>query len=130
MQLNPGTTPNTFPAEVWYSSDAINWQLRTGRAFTPGRYFHGCDVDLKGRVVVVGGLGGEDDTTATLLNDVWASTNKGVTWTLTTARAPFAARWEAATAFVHSDRYNVDLLYVIGGVALIAGEPITANDGQ
>ena len=113
-----------FSTETWYSSDAIHWTLRTGRSFSPGRYFHSCDVDYSGRVYIIGGRapGG------VLLNDVWVSTTMGESYTRVTAAAPFSGRYEHSVQIYHSTFYNRDLIYVSGGYVALGGANSTTND--
>ena len=121
-------TYSDYSSETWYSSDAIHWSLRTGPTFSPGRYFHSCDVDNSGKIYVIGGraLGAAANFT---LNDIWQSTNKGQSWSRLTAAAPFAPRYEHSVQIVHSKFYNKDLIYVSGGYVQV-GFTTTAGNGQ
>ena len=119
-----GTT--MMSREVWHSSDAIHWTLRTGAMFSPGRYFHSCDVDNSGRLYIIGGRAAGPPATS-FLNDVWTSTTKGQSWTLLSAAAPFPGRYEHALQIVHSPYYRADLIYVVGGYVW-TGALDTAND--
>ena len=109
--------------EVWWSPNALQWTRRTGRTFDPPRSGAACDVGHSHNLLVVGGRASYPGVLPTqqLLNDVWASTNRGQTWTRTTARAPFPARSEHTMQIARSERYNVDLVFVVGGGIFTGG---------
>ena len=114
-------------SDSWHSTDAIHWTLGTGRSFTPARHFLSCSVDSQSRLFVVGG--GYFDHAApsgtVYLQDLWSSSNKGQSWTRVSAKAPFPPRAETALQITRSSVYDVDLLYVAGGLTT-GGE--TLND--
>ena len=105
-------------ADVWYSSDAMFWTLRSGSPFAPGRNAPACVVDSRSRVLVVGGYAIVSGRVE--LNDVWSSesNSKGQTWVRMTANAPFPGRSHHRLQATWSDRYDTDLLFITGGGAL------------
>ena len=116
LYYNGSFESETVSNEVWYSSDAMRWSMRTPKSFAPPRWLAGCDVDYSGRVFVIGGYGQETPGGSTSqLQDVWSSSNKGVAWTRVTSRAAFSARAWHEVQITHSDYYNKDLIYVTGG---------------
>ena len=99
--------------EVWRSSDGgLTWdQAATGTRFTP-RADHG-SVVLNGVLYVIAGAGGERGITTR--DDVWRSTDRGVSWsrvTPTGTSAPFPMDYSFASAV------RGDTLYVLGGIRL------------
>ena len=102
-------------ADVWWSPNGLQWTRRTGRTFDPPRTSAACDVGQSHNLILVGGETTYVTTTLAFLNDVWTSTNRGQTWLRTTTRAPFPARSRHAMQITRSERYNVDLIFVVGG---------------
>ena len=118
------TTPPT-PAvtavqsnEVWRSSDGgITWDqvAKDGSRFTP-RGNHASAVLGSGgsaELYVIGGVGG--NSSATPLDDVWKSTDRGVNWVKVTPSTP-----PAGTFFPMDDKFTSAVLgntiYVMGGI--------------
>ena len=103
--------------DVWHSSNALVWTKRMTKVFEPVRSSATCDVGHMNNIILIAGesrLPGGGGAT-TYLNDVWTSTNRGITWSRTTARAPFPVRMDHAMQITWSDLYMVDLIYVVGG---------------
>ena len=112
-----GTITNPILAvqsdEVWRSSDGgLTWdQAATGARFT-ARADHG-SVVLNGVLYVIAGAGGELGITTR--DDVWRSTDRGVSWsrvTETGKNVEFLMDYSFASAV------RGDTLYVLGGIRL------------
>ena len=76
---------------AWYFGDETftePWTLMTSGAGWPARGLHSSVVTPNGSIVLMGGW----DSTGTIKNDVWLSTNKGATWTQVNGSAGWAAR--------------------------------------
>jgi PKD repeat protein len=75
--------------DVWRSADkGMTWTEMTSHAGWSARYFHTSVATADGSIVVMGGHDGSN----IFRNDVWRSTDNGVTWTEETANAPWAGR--------------------------------------
>ncbi len=75
--------------DVWRSTDrGASWVRQTEHAQWAGRSRHAAVCLPDGSIVVMGGR----DSTNAVLDDVWRSTDKGVTWTRQVENAPWAAR--------------------------------------
>lgn len=85
-------------SEVWFTTDLVNWELRTRNAPWPDRHGAGWVVH-QDRLYVIGG---------DFLDDVWSSAD-GVNWTQHAASAPFGKRY-APNAVSH----NGELLFYNG----------------
>ena len=108
--------------DVWYSSNALTWTRRTGRSFDPPRTGAACDVGHTGNLIMVGGQSSYPGGPAnTYLNDVYTSNNKGVTWVRTLSKALFPARSRHTMQISRSDHYDVDLIFVAGGLTYTTG---------
>ena len=115
--------------QVWWSPNALQWTLRSGRTLEPARTGAACDVGHSHNLLVVGGQALYPGGPAlTYLNDVWTSTNKGQTWMRTNTRAPFPGRSRHTMQIARSERYNVDLVFVVGGQTATNGAVDSLND--
>ena len=113
VSLTPGTpsTPQISSNEVWRSSDGgFTWdQVAGGTRFTD-RGNHE-SVVLDGALYVIAGAAGNSGTTGR--DDVWRSTDRGVSWirvTPTGANVPFPMDYDFASAV------RGDTMYVMGGI--------------
>ena len=93
--------PTVFYDDVWRSTDGINWTRVVEHAGWAGRGGTNL-VSFAGKLWVIGGGRYEqaDAPNRVHYNDVWASTDDGVTWVQTTAAAAWLARfWHETVAF-------------------------------
>lgn len=75
--------------DVWKSADnGATWTLVTANPGYPSRYYHTMDVLPDGSIVIMGGYGNTDGR----FNDVWRSTDGGLSWTQMTANAGWTKR--------------------------------------
>ena len=92
----------------------------------PARAYHTSSVDMTTNTLVVTSglaLAGRDGSAPTTChNDVWSSTDSGVTWTRVAASAPFKRRY-GATSFWRSG-----VVYVMGGLTIGTGGVVPVND--
>ena len=97
--------------EVWRSSDGgLTWdQAATGTHFTP-RNAHG-SVVLNGVLYVIAGVGGDLGITAR--DDVWRSTDRGVSWSRVTETGK-NVEFPMDNSFASAVRGNT--IYVLGGI--------------
>lgn len=100
--------------DVWRSTDqGTTWTLMNASAGWPARDGQACVVTPDGSIVLMGGrnvtIGGP--LFGIYFNDVWRSSDKGITWTLLNASAGWSARWG------HSSVVTPD-----GSIVLLAGE--------
>ena len=105
------STPQISSNEVWRSSDGgLTWdQVAGGTRFTD-RANHG-SVVLDGVLYVIAGAAGNSGTTGR--DDVWRSTDRGVSWSRATpagASVPFPMDYQFASAVLGST------MYVLGGI--------------
>lgn len=89
-----GATPKN---DVWTSADeGRTWQLRTAAAPFPSRGGHDSiayrSAALNKQIVMVTGGDFKD---LTWYNDIWASSDSGVSWTQFTANAPYVGRYDS-----------------------------------
>ena len=115
---------------VWRTDDGRTW-VGLGRAgeYEP-RAWSSCVVSVDESVMLMGGLSApytvRREERQDALNDVWRSSDLGVSWQLVTTAAPWAARFETLT---FSARMPVapkrDIQYVIGGAT-----PTYLSDGS
>ena len=112
VSLTPGTpsTPQISSNEVWRSSDGgLTWdQVAGGTRFTD-RANHG-SVVLDGVLYVIAGAAGNSGTTGR--NEVWRSTDRGVSWsrvTPTGTSVPFPMDYAFSAAVLGT------AMYVMGG---------------
>jgi len=107
--------PSTFFNDVWRSKDGVTWEQTTPAAPWVGRA--GLMAAALGDSIYVFG-GSRNDDSAVIgptgpvreyFNDVWRSSDGGVTWVEATAAAPWSAR--AGGAVVTHD----DAIYLLGG---------------
>jgi N-acetylneuraminic acid mutarotase len=83
----PGTY--SFRNDVWRSTDnGVTWAQMTAAAAWEGRIDHTSVALPDGSIVLMGG----NDGTLDFRNDVWRSTDQGVTWTQMAATAPWTGR--------------------------------------
>ena len=111
---------DTYLAGVWRTDDGRTW-TSLGRAgeYEP-RAWSSCMVGYDSSIVLTAGLSApftvRRETVQDSLNDVWRSSDFGVSWQQVTDKAPWAARFETLT---FATRMPVaprqDILYVIGG---------------
>ena len=112
ISLDPGASrPQISSSEVWRSSDGgLTWdQVAGGTRFTE-RGDHE-SVVLDGALYVIAGTAGNSGTTAR--DDVWRSTDRGVSWTRATptgTSVPFPMDYGFASAVLG------DAMYVMGGI--------------
>ena len=120
--LTPGTpsTPQISSNEVWRSTDGgLTWDQAAGSTRFTDRANHG-SVVLDGVLYVIAGVAGNSGTTGR--NDVWRSTDRGVSWsrvTPTGASVPFPMDYAFASAVLGST------MYVMGGIKF---GPLTRYD--
>ena len=77
-------------SEVWRSTDnGLTWYQQTASALWGPRWGHTASVMTDGSIILTGGY---SPSIPGVLNDVWRSTDKGVTWIQRTASAPWAGR--------------------------------------
>ena len=122
ISLTPGTpsTPQISSNEVWRSSDGgLTWdQVAGGTRFTD-RANHG-SVVLDGALYVIAGAAGNSGTTGR--DDVWRSTDRGVSWSPVTpagTSVPFPMDYSFASAVLGTT------MYVMGGIKF---GPLTRYD--
>lgn len=69
----------TYFNDVWWSADdGTTWKRLNKSAGWKGRIFHKCIVMPDGRIVLMGG----ELVNGDMKNDVWQSSDRGITWTL------------------------------------------------
>jgi hypothetical protein len=83
---------DVFRNDVWSSKDGKSWTLATAHAGWSARGWHTALV-FNDKIWVLGGTDnwGEDGKNASVLNDVWCSSD-GVEWTRVVEHAPWPAR--------------------------------------
>jgi type II secretory pathway component GspD/PulD (secretin) len=80
---------NSRTNDVWRSSNnGVTWTQQTAAASWVGRDSHTAVTLPDGSIVLMGGFDGE----SAMLNDVWRSTDNGVTWTQQIPSAPWSGR--------------------------------------
>ena len=87
----------------------------------PARSSAGGAVDSRGNLFVMNGISSYNWTEvfpATLLNDIWMSSNQGVSWTAQSMNPPWPVRMESSTVTYRSTYYAADVLYNIGGCSV------------
>jgi hypothetical protein len=80
--------PGTLVDDIALEPLSLPWELTVETAEWPSRIFQACVLISDGSIVMMGGYMEE----VTNYNDVWRSTNNGVTWTQQTASAGWTAR--------------------------------------
>ena len=91
---------------VYKTADSgLNWALQTSAPGWVARADFRCDQISGPHILIMGGR----NAAGTLLNDVWISSDEGVTWTQQTAAASWPAREKFGTANVGG------IIYVAGG---------------
>lgn len=109
-----------FFNDVWRSNDGVNWEAMTLAAPWEGRAGLSA-VALGEDLYVMAGSQNDDDALVEgpapriYFNDVWKSSDNGVTWTQMTAAAPWAKR-AGGVAIVKDDK-----ILMIGGEAGFVG---------
>jgi hypothetical protein len=86
-----------FENDVWQSTDnGVTWTRLVEHAGWQGRFGHGVDVAADGSLILTGGHGygsqGSGSQNYEYKNDVWKSTDNGVTWTRVVAHAGWSKR--------------------------------------
>lgn len=85
---------NTYAEYCQISNDAgRSWRNYSTPPGFGTRAFHCCVVLPSGELVLAGGSNGDGYARPTVYNDVWISSDKGVTWTQQTAAAGWAPRF-------------------------------------
>jgi len=75
--------------DVWKSTDkGVNWTLQTASTDWGYRAYMGCVVTSTDAIIITSGIGDGMDR----YNDVWTSTNQGVSWTRTVEHGGWATR--------------------------------------
>ncbi len=83
--------------DVWRSTDSgQSWTLQTEHAQWPGRGFHASVVMPDGSIILMGGRSIDTQDISTDLNDVWRSTDYGITWNKLSTTG---SRWSPRSAF-------------------------------
>ena len=85
--------------DTWRSPDGVNWERMSNRPGWKKRAYPGVSF-VQGNIIL---MGGQDLTT--FYNDVWRSQDKGKTWELMNADAPWDARAGHHTAVIGDDIY-------------------------
>lgn len=93
-------------SDTWRTSDGETWERMSASAGWNGRLLHMVGA-LDGVLYM---MGGQTDLVGTAYNDVWKSTDGGVTWTLVTSSAPWAERCAVYDLVTFQDK-----LWLIGG---------------
>jgi PKD repeat protein len=108
--LMGGSIDTGHKNDVWRSTDyGATWTQMTASAGWSERIYHSSVAMPDGSIVLLGG----DSMGIGLMNDVWRSTDNGVTWTQMTASAEWSAR-SGHTSMVMPDGSIV----LIGGIDL------------
>jgi len=102
--------PAQYLSDVHRSSNGVGWSERTSRAEFGQRAQHAA-VRMDSRVWVLGGATGNGFSHIT--NDVWSTTDNGITWTLHTSTPEWPARASFAVLGMQTEGINV--LYLLGG---------------
>ena len=110
LYLIGGEDAGTYYGDVWMSSDSgVTWLSVAQGTLFDARAAHGCLVDADDNLYI---LGGQYNRGNSAYNDVWKSSNSGVTWTqINIASASFSSRFSFA-AVIDSNGY----MYAIGGL--------------
>jgi len=83
--------------DVWQSTDnGVTWTQQTASAEWSGRERHASVAMPDGSIILMGGCdnSGGSYTASGRLNDIWRSTDKGVTWSQQTANARWSGRFD------------------------------------
>jgi hypothetical protein len=79
--------------DVWRSNNnGISWSQISYRNDWPARTYHSSVLLPDGSIVLMGGYFQDDDDSWSYFNDVWRSTDNGVTWTEMTSDAKWPPR--------------------------------------
>ena len=131
--VQPADPLEHYFADVWATTNGVNWTLVTARAPWSGRIHHNVAV-YADRLWVIGGHNGADvrGGSVQLLNDVWVSSD-GVGW-LELPGTPWTPRHAAATYAFRDDLYllagflvnDVWKLRLAGAIEINSGDTIAA----
>jgi hypothetical protein len=103
--------------DVWRSEDSgFTWDMVTSAAPWPARSHHTTVVMPDGSIVLMGGWNGNSKV---FMNDVWRSTDKGVTWTCMAQHADWSPRF-GQTGVVLPD----------GSIVLMGGTSATGRNSD
>ena len=88
--LTGGNTTTGYRNDVWKSVDnGVTWTQLVANAPWSARCGHGCVAAWDGSIILMGGF----DQVVGNLNDVWRSTNQGLTWTQMVVNAGWEGRY-------------------------------------
>lgn len=119
-----GRTVN-HTSRVASSSDGLHWEVITDDADFSVRIRAACAVDVKGQLIVAGGIGMADGAS---INDVWRSSDLGATWRQVTNKAQFGRRAGMSMQTFNSSLLNMDLVYLVGGEQYVNNGLKVTND--
>lgn len=104
-RANPSSEGGTEPMQdVWRSDGGREWILQTAAAPWAPRKFLGACLDGQGSLYIVGGMSGYLG-----LNDMWKSSDEGVTWEPVSRASPWSARY--SFSLVRTERH----MYIVAG---------------
>ena len=118
MWVIGGVTKDDAVADVWYSSNGVNWTQATSQAEFGPRQGLGAFVS-DNRMWVVGGMS-TSPLSLGYRNDVWSSSD-GKIWTRETKHAEFSPRmWQRFVQFREK-------VWLIGGMKIPQGTMVDPN---
>ena len=112
-----GSTPgggDQRTSRIVASNNGINWEVIVEDALFQPRERPGCTVDSRGVVYMFGGSTRSADGSTAASNDIWSSTNLGVTWRVS-PRPRWLPRISTDTQTFSSPVFNKDLIYIESG---------------
>lgn len=119
IYVTGGTRNQTLTNHLWYSSNATHWFERDSGYWPRER--GPCAIDRLSNVYVIGGHTARTATPAPS-NDVWvgrslssSASNRSMSWSLMTLRAPFYARQGHQLASYYSEYLKKNILYMANG---------------
>jgi len=117
---NNWSAPLTYYNDTWRSTDkGETWELMNiSSGWQPMRAMSSV-VLSNGNIVMAGGY----DSTNSIMDDVWSSTDKGYTWNRINNSPGWNGRWRFAMVASHDDN-----IYIMGGATLAASPYNTMND--